>query len=299
MKIRIRNAADFIKYYEFEIEFSTDKPFSNLIPLIQQKLSKKTSPENLKFTLIHSNENKLISNYEKSLSDLNYRTTDAIQVEKTNQTLTINHSHGISLGYFCPIILSLICLFYLKGIKHSHPLQILYTSLIIQHYSKRIFEVYYVHINGVKRISIDRDYLGFFIYYSVIFGVFVNYELFTHNFLKIDTMKTSNYVFLFLFCEVNNYRSHNILRNLKLKLGGQRGIPFGGMFEYVSSAHYFWELGSWVSFSLMTNLYSAYLFAFLSFVSMGFLAYKKHQSYLEYFGEKYPKNRKAFIPFIF
>ena len=110
MKIRIRNAADFIKYYEFEIEFDISKPLKHLIPLILQKLSTKLSQENLKLTIIQPGLQTVIYNYDKTLANYNFTESDSIQVEKQHG-LTINHSHGICLGYLGPIIIIIFCLF--------------------------------------------------------------------------------------------------------------------------------------------------------------------------------------------
>jgi len=79
---------------------------------------------------------------------------------------------------------------------------------------------------------------------------------------------------------------------------GHRAIPRGGMFEYVSCAHYFWELLSWTFFSFIANVLAGYLFVLFSFCSMAFMALDKHKSLKNYFGDKYPAERKAFIPFI-
>jgi len=299
MKIRIRNAADFIKYYEFEIEFDTSKAIKDIIPLIFQKISTKLSQENLKLTIIQPNIQTIVSNYDKSLAYYNFKESDSIQVEK-HHGLTINHSHGICLGYLGPIIIIFYFLFDKQELKNVHWFQIIAAIMILLHYSKRIYEVYFVHINAIERIAIDKDYLGFFFYYWIVFGILVGYELFSQDFEKhsINIFRTGIFIVLFLYSEINNYKSHLILREIKLNHKGQRAIPYGNMFDYVSSSHYFWELCSWLSFSLLTNLNFAYLFTILSFLSMGVLSYKKHLSYLEYFKDKYPRNRKAFIPFI-
>ena len=89
-----------------------------------------------------------------------------------------------------------------------------------------------------------------------------------------------------------------ILRNLKLSNAGNRGIPQGNMFDYVANSHYFWELLSWVFFFLFVRNLTSGLFVLFSFFSMAFLAVEKHRNMRNYFGDKYPKNLKAFIPFI-
>lgn len=69
------------------------------------------------------------------------------------------------------------------------------------------------------------------------------------------------------------------------------------MFEYVSNAHYFWELMSWIVFGLITQTATSYMFALFSFTSMITLAKDKHDQYKKYFID-YPKNRAVMIPFL-
>ncbi|KAK6943073.1 3-oxo-5-alpha-steroid 4-dehydrogenase, C-terminal [Dillenia turbinata] len=97
---------------------------------------------------------------------------------------------------------------------------------------------------------------------------------------------------------VVNVRSDLILVGLKGEDGGYK-VPRGGMFELVSCANYFGEILEWLGWAVMG----------WSWVSFGFLVYTcanlvpraraNHKWYLEKFGEDYPKQRKAVIPFLY
>ena len=72
-------------------------------------------------------------------------------------------------------------------------------------------------------------------------------------------------------------------------------LPDG--FEYVTCANYFWEFLSWLSFSLFSLHWSVFIFTILGFIQMRSWALKKHKEMCLNFGDLYPAQRKAFIPF--
>ncbi|KAJ8899896.1 hypothetical protein K2173_019599 [Erythroxylum novogranatense] len=97
-----------------------------------------------------------------------------------------------------------------------------------------------------------------------------------------------------------NIWADRVLVGLK-RVGGGRGykVPRGGWFEMVSCPNYLGEIVEWIGWSVMT----------WSWVGLGFLIYTcanlvpraraHHKWYLEKFGEDYPKNRKAVIPYLY
>jgi len=104
--------------------------------------------------------------------------------------------------------------------------------------------------------------------------------------------------FLFFSAEIKNLKCHLILKKLKDNNKGEKGIPHGEGFEYVSCANYFWEFSAWMCFSLFVNIWPFYLFTVLGGLIMMKWAQKRHAEYLKVFQDRYPKNRKAFIPFL-
>ena len=106
------------------------------------------------------------------------------------------------------------------------------------------------------------------------------------------------FVILFFLSEIQNLKCHLILRDLRIENSGKKGIPKGFLFNYVSCANYFWEFISWLCFSIFVGTLTCYIFTFLGLLIMANWALKKHREYHKHFGDKYPKNRKAIIPFI-
>lgn len=99
--------------------------------------------------------------------------------------------------------------------------------------------------------------------------------------------------------EICNFYCHIILRRLRSDGSREHRIPYGFAFKFVSFPNYFFEFLSWTVFAIMTNNWSSYFFLVVGTGTMMMWAKQKHAKYKKTFGDKYPKNRKAMIPFIF
>ncbi|KAJ3128786.1 Steroid 5-alpha-reductase det2 [Nowakowskiella sp. JEL0407] len=75
-------------------------------------------------------------------------------------------------------------------------------------------------------------------------------------------------------------------------------IPTGYLYEYVSCAPYFAECVEWLGWAIASQRPSAFTFSIFVFANLVPRAISSHKWYLQKFGEKYPKNRKAVIPFL-
>uniref|UniRef100_A0A671RDC6 Very-long-chain enoyl-CoA reductase-like n=1 Tax=Sinocyclocheilus anshuiensis TaxID=1608454 RepID=A0A671RDC6_9TELE len=74
--------------------------------------------------------------------------------------------------------------------------------------------------------------------------------------------------------------------------------PFTWLFFFVSCPNYTYEVGSWISFTAMTQCVPVGVFAFLGFIQMTIWARAKHKTYTEQF-KYYPDLRTAIIPLFF
>ncbi|KAL3839435.1 hypothetical protein ACJIZ3_024026 [Penstemon smallii] len=97
---------------------------------------------------------------------------------------------------------------------------------------------------------------------------------------------------------VANVWSDNLLMGLKEGGGGYR-IPTGGLFEWVSCPNYFGEILEWFGWALMNWSWAGFGFFVYTCANLVPRAGANHKWYLEKFGEDYPKNRKAVIPFLY
>lgn len=203
------------------------------------------------------------------------------------------------IEYLGPLLI--VSLFFLNS-NHFHNPTVTNVAFIMfaSHYLKRILETLFVHefskstmplFNLVKNSS----------YYWILSGLLIGHYVFNggannDNHLFGDF----RYIFvLFFVCtQICNLKCHLIQKNLKKKNKGEKGIPDGVGFQYVSCANYFWELMSWLNFALFINHWSCFLFFAVGLIVMTKWAKERHSNYLKNFGDKYPKNRKAILPFL-
>ncbi|KAI3474712.1 hypothetical protein Pfo_029897 [Paulownia fortunei] len=97
---------------------------------------------------------------------------------------------------------------------------------------------------------------------------------------------------------VVNIWSDNLLMGLKEGDGGYK-IPRGGLFEWISCPNYFGEILEWLGWALMTWSWAGFGFFAYTCANLVPRAGANHKWYLEKFGEDYPKNRKAVVPFLY
>jgi len=137
-------------------------------------------------------------------------------------------------------------------------------------------------------------------YYWGLFGFNIGHFILNPNFEESTIFNKFKNIFVIFFfsCEFQNLQCHLHLKNIKEENQGERAIPTKHGFELVSMANYFWEFLSWAFFSLYVNHPSAYVFCIAGLGIMSTWALKRHKEYKQIFGAKYPKNRKAIIPFI-
>ena len=104
---------------------------------------------------------------------------------------------------------------------------------------------------------------------------------------------------IFVFGMAANIHSDYILRNLRKPGESAYRIPRGGLFEYVSGAHFVAEILEWSGFAIATNGAMAPLaFAAFNWMGIGTRAMATHAWNQKKFGDDYPQGRKRLIPFV-
>ncbi|XP_065490095.1 trans-2,3-enoyl-CoA reductase-like isoform X4 [Caloenas nicobarica] len=100
----------------------------------------------------------------------------------------------------------------------------------------------------------------------------------------------------FLMCEAGNHFINVALAHQNHS-GGKACFPsptynpFTWLFLLVSCPNYTYEVGSWISFTVMTQTLPVGIFAFLMVIQMSLWAHKKHKLYLKRF---YPEHSTSF-----
>ena len=95
-----------------------------------------------------------------------------------------------------------------------------------------------------------------------------------------------------------NLHADAVLRNLRRP--GETGykIPRGGLFEYVSGAHFVAEVFEWTGYGIACGSLAPAAFAAFNWMGIGTRALATHAWNLDKFGAEYPKERKRLIPLV-
>lgn len=275
---------------------SNDK-VGDLKKIIQNNLGIKLDFNRMGLFLSNDSEKKtLLANNEKCLRDYNISDKMTILVKDLGPQVGWRFTYIVE--YLGPLLL--IIFFFLRlGPKNTNTTQKLALIMSTFHYSKRVLESIFVHQFSSSTMPFKNLIINC-TYYWGIYGIVCGYSLFNQNYKEPEFNAFIRYFFAFLFfsAEIKNLKCHLILKELKEKNQGGKGIPHGEGFEYVSCANYFWEFVAWVCFSVFVNLIPFYIFTLFGFLIMKSWAQKKHREYIKNFPDRYPKNRKAIIPFL-
>lgn len=218
----------------------------------------------------------------------------------------INYRLVYVLEYLGPLVFSLIFFIrYAFTYKKSHPdanLQshvVAYFFMSFFHFTKRIIESIFVHIFSRTTMPLSNLFKNC-AYYWGIFGILCQYTLFNPYGKDLTFLKVPRYLMIMFFfsAEMKNLKTHAILRDIKIKGKGKKYMPpkIDG-FELVTCANYMWEFFAWICFSLFSLNIFVIIFTICGFLQMKQWALKKHKEMKNVYGDKYPKNIKAFIPY--
>ena len=175
------------------------------------------------------------------------------------------------------------------------------------HFCRRILEVLCIHKYHRSRpyksiIEVSIYYTIFAIWvsistHSIIYNVYLNAPQFENKTSLTKLVKLG--LTIFIIGECGNSLHHYLLSKMRKKDVKGHVIPHKALFEMVSCPHYFFELISWFGFILisLTSIGSIAIFI-VSTLILSRRAVVKHDKYIQEFGDLYPKNRCAIIPFL-
>lgn len=205
-------------------------------------------------------------------------------------------------------------LFYGQRFEHSRVQQLAF-MLSMLHFVKREYETLFVHKFSLATMPAFNIFKNSG-HYWILSGLFLAYFIYApHSYVDEDASALSKFFFgrhyyilsanqlhvltaAWLFAELSNFWVHLTLANLRKPGDKRHVIPYGYGFQLVSFPNYFFESLSWWIFFLITQNWSALFFFIVGSGQMLVWAIKKHQRYRKEFGDKYPRDRKAMIPFL-
>jgi len=171
------------------------------------------------------------------------------------------------------------------------------------HYLKRLYETQFVHrfSNGTMPLRNLFKNCSYYWGFAAFMSYFVNHPLYTPP--ALGSLQIYLGLAGFVICELGNFSIHTLLRDLRPPGTKERKVPYPNsnpltlMYNFTSCPNYTYEVGSWISFSLLTQCLPALFFTLAGFVQMKIWADGKHRNYKKEF-PTYPKNRKPIIPFL-
>uniref|UniRef100_A0A8D2ZFJ0 Trans-2,3-enoyl-CoA reductase-like 2a n=2 Tax=Scophthalmus maximus TaxID=52904 RepID=A0A8D2ZFJ0_SCOMX len=171
------------------------------------------------------------------------------------------------------------------------------------HYVKRMIETIFVHrfTHGTMPLRIIVRNCAYYWGFSAWLAYYINHPLYTPP--SYGEIQFNYGLIMFVMCELGNFSIHVTLNNLRGD--GIRGRrypiptknPFTWLFLFVSCPNYTYEVGAWVSFSIMTQCLPVAFYTLLGFIQMSIWAKGKHRAYSREFKD-YPSLRMAIIPLI-
>lgn len=244
---------------------------------------------------------------------LDFEESSTVQVFAKDVGAQIGWRTVYFIEYLGPMIIHSLFYYVYYNAANVTYTQLAAYNLTLLHYLKREYETLFIH-----NFSADTMPLAFLFrnsgHYWIINGLFIAFSIYAPQYnleskgsfwkfvhhvenRSIDELKW--YIGVMVFFEICNFYCHIILKRLRSDGSREHKIPYGFAFKFVSFPNYFFESLSWVVFALMTNNWSSYFFLVVGTGTMMVWAKEKHAKYKKNFGDKYPKNRKAIIPFIF
>lgn len=211
--------------------------------------------------------------------------------------------------YFCQSFV------YGEKFEHSRVQQLAFVLAMI-HFIKRDLETAFVHKfslatmplfnlfkNSAYYWGISGFNLAYFTYappsyVSADKSIFSRF-LFGRNVVPLNEQQLHMLTAFWMFAQLSNFWTHLKLASLRSGDSKERVIPTGYGFDLVSFPNYFFEALGWFVYILITQNWSAVLFFIIGTGQMMIWADQKHRRYRREFGDRYPRSRKAMIPFLF
>ena len=184
-------------------------------------------------------------------------------------------------------------------------------GLFVFHYIVRTF-VYSTLIKGGKPMPLDTFLAGML--FTTVNGLVQTYhhthltnpekyipagDIVGKSHVVENTTRFVGFVLFFVGFFVNQLADRT-LRNLR-KDDNDKGyyIPHGAMFKYISAPNLVGEIVEWIGYAMLTSTMVGACFATSTTFIVGHRAIGHHNWYRTRFGDKYPKERCAVIPFVY
>ncbi|KAJ9553777.1 hypothetical protein OSB04_017822 [Centaurea solstitialis] len=174
---------------------------------------------------------------------------------------------------------------------------VLLASALTIHFFKRVLEVLFLHkYSGSmalrSAIIIPLSYTSSTA--TMIYALYLSQD-FTEPTVDLKYVGIT----LFLIGTIGNFYHHYLLANLRKKGDKTYKIPQGGLFRLIICPHYLFEIVAYVGISTISQTPYAVSFTLATIFYLMGRSYGTRKWYLSKFGEEFPKEVKALIPYVF
>jgi very-long-chain enoyl-CoA reductase len=191
------------------------------------------------------------------------------------------------------------------------------TSMLLFHFAKRLLETGFLHKYTKKVNKFTSSFIG--VYYALVCALIFNFSKTVSTGFQPATLPIG--LGIFTIGQIGNLFHHWLLASLrssttptppkrsyglsggniksksKSKSNGYE-IPQGGLFKYVATPHYLFEVISWLGLAIVSSQLNVYLVALSMAMYLGGRSVSTTKWYRENL-PNYPKDRKSMVPFIF
>ncbi|XP_069793079.1 trans-2,3-enoyl-CoA reductase-like [Narcine bancroftii] len=170
------------------------------------------------------------------------------------------------------------------------------------HYVKQILETLFLHSFSSKNSTLKNMLwaCAFYWGFTIWMAYYINHPLYTPP--SFGNRQIIPALVCFLVCGAGNYFTNAAIIQ-EHKVGAKNNIirptynPFTWLFKLVSCPNYTYEMGAWISFTIMTQTFPVAVFALMVSLQLILWAQRKHHKYQKDL-KHYPSNRTALIPFV-
>lgn len=216
------------------------------------------------------------------------------------------------LEYLGPLLIHPAFYFGYYGQTEKTLVQKIVFVCIMLHFIKRELETAYVHKFSLATMPL-RNLFKNCAHYWLLSGFLVAFFihapsewtntsdldafLYSSNVFQWDNITAFALAGVWAFAEISNGIVHLNLASLRPAGSTERRIPYGYGFDKLSCPNYFFEAWGWSILCVLSMNWSLWVFNAVGSLQMYFWAAKKHKRYLKEFPD-YPKDRKAFLPYL-
>lgn len=266
----------------------------------------KLPPNRQSYTFGQRDKKVKLKDDNKPLRDYKLMTDDVITLKDLGPQISWKTVFLVEYGG--PIIIHAL-IFFFPSIFFERPktqydrLQVAAFGCVTFHFVKRELETEFVHRFSKSTMQLKNLFKNCS-HYWLLSGVGLAYFLYRPEYVVPDFVKSNPdmciplFIGTFLMAEYGNFQCHLILMRLRRPNTKERGVPRGGLFDYVTCANYTYELLAWLIFCFFTQTLIGWFFFFVSFGQIAIWSGAKYKKLKSEFGNKVTA-RKALVPFVF